>query len=208
VARKVIVALAAALTAAAALSAQAPGAGQALLNCPDQQAELPFLRWLDPIPYVRVPGGDFEGAHGWQLSGGASIVSGNQPWGAGSRSLYLPAGASATSPETCVGVLALTMRYFAANSGSALAPLKVEIIYRTSSGQKRTATVGSRLGGSSWSPGLLPTVYLLSHLGPLLQLEDGLATTVQFRFTSQSSLLGGGRWRVDDVWVDPWLSGL
>jgi hypothetical protein len=30
---------------------------------------------------------------------------------------------------------------------------------------------------------------------------------VQFRFTSQSSfLLGSGRWRIDDVFVDPWLS--
>jgi hypothetical protein len=206
VAAKWLVALAAALTTAAALTAQAPAAGQGLLSCPGQQIEYPFLRWLDPIPYTRVPGGDFESTS-WQLSGGA-IVSGNEPWGNGSRSLYLPPGASATSPETCVGVLALTMRYFAANSGSALAPLKVEILYRTASGQRKSATVGSRLGGNSWSPGLLPTVYLLAHLGPLLQLQDGLATTVQFRFTSQSSLLGGGRWRVDDVYVDPWASGL
>jgi hypothetical protein len=202
------VTLAAALTAAAALSAQAPAAGQDLLNCDGQTVEQPFLRWLDPIPYVRVPGGDFESAHGWQLANGARIQGGNQPYGPGSSSLYLPAGASATSPETCVGVLALTMRYFAANSGSVLAPLKVEILYRNASGQRRSATVGSRLGGNSWSPGLLPQVYLLAHLGPLLQLEDGLATNVQFRFTSQSSLLGGGRWRVDDVYVDPWLSGL
>jgi hypothetical protein len=203
-----MVALAAALTAAAALSAQAPAAGRDLLNCEGQQAEHPFLRWLDPIPYVRVPGGDFESDAGWRLSNGARFVAGNQPWGSGSRSLYLPAGASATSPETCVGVLALTMRYFAANSGSFLAPLKVEILYKTSSGQQRSANVGSRLGGNSWSPGLLPQVYLLAHLGPLLQLQDGLATSVQFRFTSQSGLLGGGRWRVDDVYVDPWLSGV
>jgi hypothetical protein len=205
---KWLVTLAAALTAAATLTAQAPAAEKALLSCPGQQASLPFLRWLDPIPYVRVPGGDFESSHGWQLSGGASVVSGNQPWGAGSRSLYLPPGASATSPETCVTPLALTMRFFAANSGSALAPLKIEILYTTAGGQRRSATVGARLGGNSWSPGLLPTVYLLAHLGPLLQLQDGLATTVQFRFTSQSGLLGGGRWRVDDVYVDPWASGL
>lgn len=206
-AAKWLVALAAALTAAAAFAAQAPAAGQALLSCPGQRVEYPFLRWLDPIPYTRVPGGDFESSS-WQLSGGASIVSGNEPWASGSRSLYLPPGASATSPETCVGVLALTMRYFAANSGSSLAALKVEILYRTASGQQRSALVGGRLGGSAWSPGLLPTVYLLSSLGPLLQLEDGLATSVAFRFTSQSSLLGGGRWRVDDVYVDPWASGL
>jgi hypothetical protein len=205
---KWFVALAAGLTAAATLAAQAPAARQELLSCSGQQATFPFLRWLDPIPYVRVPGGDFESSHGWQLSGGASVVSGNQPWGAGSRSLYLPPGASATSPETCVAPLALTMRYFAANSGSALAPLKVEILYTTADGRRRSATVGGRLGGNAWSPGLLPTVYLLAHLGPLLRLDDGLATKVAFRFSSQQSLLGGGRWRVDDVYVDPWASGL
>ena len=63
---------------------------------------------------------------------------------------------------------------------------------------------------SAWSPGLLPDVYLLASLGPLLaQLgqNGGLITQVQFRLTAQSGLLGSGRWRVDNVFVDPWVSG-
>jgi hypothetical protein len=196
---------------AAALGASAPTASAGLLTCDGQASAPAFLRWLDPSPYSLVPGGDFEGAHGWQLSGGARVESGNEPFGlrSGSSSLFLPPGASATSPATCVGTLALTSRFVASNTGSLLSPLKVEIVYTTSSGAKRSALVALRLGGAAWSPGVLPDVFLLSSLGPLLsQLgEDGLTSRVQFRFTSQSSLLlGSGRWRIDDVFVDPWLS--
>jgi hypothetical protein len=32
---------------------------------------------------------------------------------------------------------------------------------------------------------------------------DGLTTQVRFRFTPTSLLLGSGKWRIDDVYVDP-----
>jgi hypothetical protein len=197
---------------AAAIGASAPAANAGLLSCDGQASAPVFGRWLDPSPYSLVPGGDFEGAHGWQLAGGARVEAGNEPFGirSGSSSLFLPPGASATSPATCVGTLALTSRFVASNAGSVLSPLKGEIVYTTASGATRSALVALRLGGSAWSPGLLPDVFLLSSLGPLLsQLGEngGLTTRVQFRFTSQSSfLLGSGRWRIDDVFVDPWLS--
>ncbi len=209
---RVLVLAALAVGCATATGVAASPASAGLLSCDGQTAAPAFLRWLDPIPYSPVPGGDFEGAHGWKLSGGATVVSGNDPYylRPGSSSLYLPPGASATSPLTCVGTLALTMRMMAANSGSFLSPLKVEILYSTASGARRTAIVGLRAGGAAWSPGLLPDVYLLASLGPLLsQLgqNGGLITQVQFRLTAQSGLLGSGRWRVDDVFVDPWVSG-
>jgi hypothetical protein len=207
-----VVLAALAVGGAVAAGAAAPSAHAGLLGCDGQQASPAFLRWLDPIPYSLVPGGDFEGNHGWTLSGGAAVVSGNDPYNLrpGSSSLYLPAGASATSPSTCVGTLALTMRMMASNTGSLLSPLKIEILYTTASGARRTALVGFRAGGAAWSPGLLPDVYLLSSLGPLLgQLgqNGGLVTQVQFRLTAQRGLLGSGRWRVDDVFVDPWVNG-
>jgi len=197
---------------ATAVGVAASPAHGGLLSCDGQAAAPAFARWLDPIPYSLVPGGDFEGDHGWKLAGGATVVSGNDPYGLrpGSSSLYLPPGASATSPLTCVGTLALTMRMMASNSGSLRSPLKVELLYTTASGARRTALVGLRTGGAAWSPGVLPDVYLLSSLGPLLsQLgqNGGLVTQVQFRLTAQSGLLGSGRWRVDDVFVDPWASG-
>jgi hypothetical protein len=103
------------------------------------------------------------------------------------------------------------MRLLASNTGSLLSPLKIEILYTTASGARRSALVGLRGGTSAWGPGPLPDVFLVSTLGPLLsQLGEngGLTTRVQFRLTSQSSLLlGSGRWRVDSVFVDPWVSG-
>lgn len=61
-------------------TAAAPPAGAAVLNgCPDQPMSRPFLRWLDPIQYTLAPDGGFEaGARGWQLKGGAAVVSGNE----------------------------------------------------------------------------------------------------------------------------------
>jgi hypothetical protein len=208
------VALVVLATATAVVAAATAAPAQAgLLSCDDADSAPVFARWLDPIPYSLVPGGDFEGDHGWQLSGGAKIVGGNEPFGitGGSSSLYLPGGASATSPLTCVGTAALTMRMLASNSGSLLSPLKIELLYTTASGARRTALVGVRLGGSGWSPGLLPDLFLLGHAGPLLaQLgqNGGLTTKVQFRLSAQSNfLLGSGKWRVDSVFVDPWLNG-
>ena len=209
---RVLVLGALAAVCAAATGVAASPAHGGLLSCDGQAAAPAFARWLDPIPYTLVPGGDFEGAHGWKLAGGATVVSGNDPYNVrpGSSSLSLPAGASATSPSTCVGTLALTMRMMASNSGSLLSPLKVEILYTTASGARRSALVDYRAGSAAWGPGLLPDVYLLASLGPLLtQLGEngGLVSQVQFRLTAQSGLLGSGRWRVDDVFVDPWVSG-
>ena len=209
---RVLVVAALAVGCAVATGVAASPAHGGLLSCDGQAAAPAFARWLDPIPYSLVPGGDFEGAHGWKLSGGATVVSGNDPYDVrpGSSSLSLPAGASATSPSTCVGTLALTMRMMASNSDSLLSPLKVEILYPTASGARRTALVGNRTGTAAWGPGLLPDVYLLASLGPLLSQvgqNGGLVTQVQFRLTAQSGLLGSGRWRVDDVFVDPWVNG-
>ena len=137
-----------------------------------------------PDPVLARAGRRLRGRARLEALGGATVVSGNDPYflRPGSSSLYLPAGASATSPLTCVGTLALTMRMMASNSGSLLSPLKVEILYTTSSGARRTALVGQRTGGAAWSPGLLPDVYLLASLRPLLsQLgqNGGLITQVQ-----------------------------
>ena len=57
-----------------------------------------------------------SGAAAWTLSGGAKVVSGNEPFnvsGAGSRSLYVPAGGTATSPTVCVGISEPSIRWFA-----------------------------------------------------------------------------------------------
>ena len=67
-----LLALFTALVAVAAASASpAAAADGSLLGCGYQPVH-PFMRFLDPLPYSLLPGGDFEsGAQGWKLSGGA-----------------------------------------------------------------------------------------------------------------------------------------
>ena len=190
--------------ASAALAATTAQAGdRSLLGCGDTSTQ-PFLRFLDPLPYTLAPDGGFEaGAAGWTLSGGARVVSGNEPFGlsAGSSSLSLPERSSATSPPMCVGLLLPIVR-FAATGGELLSSLKVEVLYQNAFG--RTSSIellpGALPSGSRWAP-TLP----LLQLGGLLNAVtlNGLTTDVQFRFTPRG-VFGGGNWRIDSVYVDPW----
>jgi hypothetical protein len=165
-------------------------------GCPGRTSR-PFLRWLDPAPYVLAPGGDFEAPSGWSLSGGARVAEGNEPFHVGGRddrrSLVLPAGGSATSPPVCVGLLHPTLRFFAA--GPARSRLQVEVVYRTLLGPA-SHTVAVLPARSRWAP-TLPLPFLANAVG--LTALEGATTTVQLRFTAT-----GGGWRIDDVYVDPW----
>jgi hypothetical protein len=198
----------AALASAAAMtaSAAAPSADAASLGvaCPDATST-PFAQFGDAWSYAATPGGSFEnGATGWTLTGGARVVTGNEPWmvgGAGqSHSLSLPAGSSATSPPMCIGVLSDHMRLFAQNTGAAGSGLRVQVIYHGGVGALLGA-VGSTLrisdqdalaGGQTWSP--TEEVPMTGGILPLL------TQSVQFRFTPLST---GGNWRIDDVYLDP-----
>jgi hypothetical protein len=185
-------------------TAAAP-AGAALLNgCPDQQTSRPFLRWLDPISYVLAPNGGFEaGSAGWQLTGGAAVVSGNESFnlsGPGSHSLYLPSGSSATSPAMCAETLDVFARYAAKNKGLiVLSTLKVDAIVKDSAGHTFVLPAGVNTGGSSWAPSL-PAIALLNVLG---LLNDG-RVTVSFRFRPIGL---GAKWQIDDLYVDPLKMG-
>ena len=167
----------------------------------------PFLRFLDPLPYTLAPDGGFEaGAAGWQLSGGAKVVSGNESFflaGPGTKSLQIPAGSSATSPPMCVGLLLPVVR-FMATGGTLLSTLKVDAVWKDSSGHERSIVnfCPCVLGGArSW----LPTLPLLQLGGVLNALTlNGLTTNMSFRFTPRSGLLGSGTWKIDDIYVDPW----
>src|SRR5687768_6467811 len=93
-----------AVAGAAALAAAAPAEAGILVasakGCEPKPASQVFLRWLDPLRYEQAPGGNAESAASWTLSGGARIVSGNEPWKVGgsrdAHSLQLPRGSRAT----------------------------------------------------------------------------------------------------------------
>ena len=88
----------AALTLASTAKAGLIGTGSASY-CSSTSTQA-FASWGDQSAYTLLPNGSFEnGGNLWALSGGAKVVSGNEPFflnGRGdSHSLLLPAGSSA-----------------------------------------------------------------------------------------------------------------
>jgi hypothetical protein len=199
-----VVVLALASLAAASASPARAGDGS-LLGC-GHEATHPFLRWLDPLPYTLLPGGDFEsGAAGWKLTGGARVVDGNEPFdvggSGGTKSLLLPAGSSATSPTMCMGLVLPVVRYFS-TGGNLLSYLRVEAVYTDASGRQRSLDLlPPGLPSKSWAPSL-PALQLQGLVNVLTL--DGLTSNIALRFTPKGTLFGSGTWRVDDVYVDPW----
>jgi hypothetical protein len=194
----------AAVVATAALAVGAPAANAGVLvasapDCSPKPTSKPFAPWGDQGDYWLAPGGSFEPGRGsWQLSGGASVVAGNEPWkvnrAGDANSLRLPPGASATSPVMCVGLEHPTLRLFARDNRALLSTLSVEVIFETSLGLKASAPVGVLLPSGQWRPS--PRFLVVANLLPLLPGEH---TPVQFRVRS----VGLGTWWVDDFYVDP-----
>jgi hypothetical protein len=188
--------------AALALGGGASQPANASTGCPDYPLGQPFLPWLDLASYTLVPNGGLEsGSSAWSLSGGAKVVSGNESFYARSTgdkySLSLPSSSSAWTSTTCVEVLDGTMRLFAINTGSLLSTLKIEVLYKDTSGKSRADTIALLTGIPSWQPSV-PSAFLANLKYPPL-LTDG-KVDVAFRFTPQGGVSG---WRIDDVYVDP-----
>src|SRR5438128_8272627 len=146
------------VVAAATMATGAPVAVSDVADgCAGQALEQPFLPWLDPATYVLAPDGALEnGGSGWLLTGDAALVSGNESsfvrGPADTTSLSLLDGSSATTPATCISLFHPTLRFFAANSGSPLGTLKVDVLLHDALGNLRTLPIGVISGGSSWQP--------------------------------------------------------
>jgi hypothetical protein len=195
--------LLAAITAAVAIGAFAAPASAGILtasakNCGDESLSRPFAGFGDNHQYKIVPGGSFEGAlTDWTLVGKAKVVSGNEPWKVGGsshgKSLVLPAGSSAITAPTCVGLAEPTLRFFAKKNSGLLSTLAVSVYVKTSLGLVVPVPVGVVLGNGQWKA--TPQMLIVANLLPLL---PGDRTPVAFQFTP---LLGD--WQIDDVYVDP-----
>ena len=157
-----------------------------------------FAPWGDSAYYRLVPGGSFEsGSPSWTLSGGAKVVSGNERFDVvpGTRSLYLPSGATATSPTMCFTVGDWHARFFARNSGNASANLDVDILVPSLLGVVSVLDGGSVRADGTWDPS--PRISaLLTNAGSLL----GLTRAVSFRLKARGT---GAAFQVDDVFLDP-----
>ena len=195
------VATALALSATPAVAATSTPTTSAAPGCttPTTQA---FLFANDRKDYVLAPGGNAEGSlAGWSLTGGAAAVAGGAPAvtaaPAGTKSLLIPSGGSVTSAPMCVAAHSPFFRFEAKNTGAA-GQLKVEVLYLDGpkfTGERETGTITA---GATWAP----TNRLSLSQG--IMGVNGSSTsqaTVAFRFTPVGT---GGRWQVDDLYVDPY----
>ena len=169
--------------------------------CDDAALTKPFAPWGDGNWYKLAPGGDFEGSHGWSLSGSARTVAGGSPYAAtGEKSttgVVVPAGASITSPATCVNAAYPTFRLFAKSSGGllGLVPLmRAEVLYRDGALGLIAVPAGVVTPSGSWTPS--GAQLTLAAVGAAVA---GGEAPISIRLTSVL-----GTWTVDDVFVDPY----
>jgi hypothetical protein len=169
--------------------------------CDNQSLSQPFQRWADFLNYTLAPNGALEGGTtDWTLAK-ASVVSGNESFyvhgSSDSKSLYLPAGSTATTRAMCVSVGHLATRFFIKSQDTtllSLSRLEVEVLFEDAGGNVRSLLIGSAAPSSKWAP--TPPMLVVANLLPLLPGEN---TPVAFRFTPK----GKGSWWIDDIYVDP-----
>jgi hypothetical protein len=178
------------------------GAGNG--GCPTGGAQT-FASWADTSSYILAPNGGFEsGATGWTLTGGAAVVSGNEPFlPTGTHSLSLPSGSTATSPVICVGPNDVSMRMFGVDADGTDGGLYVKVIwYGLLSQVLGTMDFATYAPGGAWAPtGKLNSTGAVAL--PLVPLLGSTSARVQL-----TPIGAGSRWQIDDLFVDPWLSRL
>ena len=156
-----------------------------------------FQDWGDRANYMLMPGGSFEvGAPSWNLSGGAKLVAGNEPFYLHSRndrrSLYMPNGSSASTPTMCFAAGDWHLRFLAVGPSRG-AHLHVSVTVNSLLGVVSILDGGTIASDGAWKP--TPEVsLLLTNVGGLLTTK-----AVSFRFTASD-----GASQIDDVYLDPW----
>jgi hypothetical protein len=197
-----------AILAAAAFSVPAANAGLIgnLLsgNCPSGGSQV-FGPWADAANYILAPNGSFEfGTQGWTLSGGAGVVSGNEPfYPTGTHSLSLPSGSSAMSPTVCLGTKQLYIRMFGKDLGGTDSGLRVRVYWYGLLNQLLGSTDFAVFpSGGDWAPTdqVRSTGGLLAPL-PVVALVSSSSARIQI-----TPLGSGSRWQIDDLYIDPCIN--
>ncbi len=200
--RRMICACAAALAASAMFGGAAIAADDpAAPGCPPIPTVQPFGPWQDFADYFLAPDGDIEaGGAGWDLSGGAAAVEGNEPFFASAAgdhlSLRIPPAAVATTAPLCVAAEHRTMRFFARASGAGA--LQVHAVFDKRSAQEKSVHLATIVADGDWSAS--PIIAMrVNELAPAY----GNQLPVSLRFSAR----GAAEWQIDDVFVDPYRKG-
>jgi len=163
-----------------------------------------FATWNDYGQYTPVPNAGLEaGATGWTLSGGASVVPGNEPWKIGGawhrNALQLPGGSSAVTAPLCIDETYPHFRLFARDTGSAKGALKIEVLYFDTKGKiVNTKPYDYKPASTSWQPTGLVGINVFTSKTTVV------AAPVAFRFTPTTK---DASFQIDDVYVDPRARG-
>jgi hypothetical protein len=185
--------------AALALALALPANAAAASGCSAQSTAQRFLRWGDLGWYAPLPDSGFENGGAWALADGATVVNGNEPYFIGSpadaHSLSLPDGSSAASAPLCLWLGSPTLRLMLRNQGDPSARLTVSATFTDALGIQRAVTLASLLAPGNWAPS--PAIPVLVDAVAALEPEE-----VSFQFAPD-----GGRWTIDDVYVDPYGKG-
>jgi hypothetical protein len=116
------------------------------------------------------------------------------------ESLSLPSGSRALSPATCIGPYALSLRMFGSDVGGTDNGVHAHVLWYGSLNRLLGATDYNTFdGGNTW----WPTDSVRSSGGFNLLLPLLGSTSARIELTP---LGGGSRWKVDDLYVDPWAS--
>ena len=170
-------------------------------NCPSGGSQV-FAPWQDAAQYLLAPNGSFElGTTGWSLTGGAGVVSGNEPfYPTGTHSLSLPSGSTATSPTVCLGTKQLYIRMFGKDLGGTDGGLRVRVYWYGLLNQLLGFSDYAVFpGGGNWAPTgqVQSTGGLLAPL-PVVALVSSSSARVQI-----TPLGAGSHWQIDDLYIDP-----
>ena len=181
------------IAAASAVRASAGLLGTGSASYCDPNSSQVFKPWGDGSNYMLTPGGSFEvGTPSWKLGGGAKIVSGNESFFIHSKtdrkSLYMPAGSSASSPSMCFATGDWHLRFVGSGSGQ----VRVAVTVNSLLGVLSILDGGTVSNNGTWKPS--------PKVGLLLTNVGGLLTTnaISLRFTATS-----GASQLDDVYLDP-----
>ena len=164
---------------------------QAACSYPD--AEQVFAKWGDTRYYELAPDGGFEEAgNGWDFSGGAELVAGNETEFLNGEedetSLSIPYGGVATSPRVCVDDTTPVFRLMALNAGDEKAKLQVTVTYELiGKSDARSTDVRAE---DEWEP-----------TKPLkLETKGAEERVARISFTPKDA---EGDWLIDDLYIDP-----
>jgi hypothetical protein len=165
--------------------------------CPNQSFSQPFTALGDYSYYTLVSGSEFNSPpEGWELHGGAHVVSVTKPDGSNGSALDLPSGSVAVSAPVCVTLLYPSARIYT-RTLEGKAGVAVSVSYAETKSEIKPRQVGetkNTLG--AWEASEAFSVL------PQLTGKGEEAREVRFVFTAggnnTSTLLYG-------LYVDPWM---